>query len=86
MTTENQEFAKTANEYANDLLSRMADLLAQWIDKVRGKKERCLQCGEQVTRCGCTGGPQLEVECTCYEPEYGHQSGCPYYRRSKEAS
>jgi len=21
-----------------------------------------------------------EPECTCYEPEYGHQPGCPFYK------
>lgn len=39
----------------------------------------CLRCRETAAACDCTGGPQVDVECTCYEPAYGHQPGCPLY-------
>jgi hypothetical protein len=39
----------------------------------------CLICCEQPTDCDCTGGPLLEVECTCYEPQYWCQPGRPRY-------
>lgn len=38
----------------------------------------CLICQKPVTECDCTVGPQVDIECF-YEPEYGHQMGCPYY-------
>lgn len=42
--------------------------------------ERCQICGELPADCDCTGGPQMgDPECTCYEAQYGHQPGCPYY-------
>lgn len=41
----------------------------------------CLTCGQPATECDCTGGPLIEPECSCYEPEYGHQPGCAFYGR-----
>ncbi len=42
--------------------------------------ERCRACGLATSACDCTGGPQVgDPECPCYEPEFGHQPGCPYY-------
>jgi hypothetical protein len=37
----------------------------------------CLACGEPAANCDCTGGPVLDAYCTCYEPGYGHEPGCP---------
>lgn len=45
------------------------------------KIETCIKCNCSVLKCDCTGGPQTEVECTCYEPQYGHQQGCAFYGR-----
>lgn len=48
--------------------------------------EHCQICGELLSDCDCTGGPQIgDPECTCYEPAYGHQPGCPYYGRKVSA-
>ena len=44
----------------------------------------CLLCSEKARDCECTGGPLLEPECTCYEPELGHGPGC-YFNAIKRA-
>lgn len=45
-----------------------------------GECVRCIKCKECCGACDCTGGPQLEQECTCYELTGGHQPGC-YFNR-----
>jgi len=42
---------------------------------------KCIKCHRCVGACDCTGGPQTEQECTCYESEHGHQPGCVFNRR-----
>lgn len=44
---------------------------------------KCIACRECVGACDCTGGPQTEPECTCYESWAGHQVGCYYNRRPR---
>ena len=41
---------------------------------------RCLSCKKCAATCDCTGGPQTEPECTCYELTGGHQPGCHFNR------
>jgi hypothetical protein len=42
---------------------------------------RCICCKRCCGACDCTGGPQTEPECTCYEMTGGHQPGC-YFNRT----
>ena len=41
---------------------------------------KCIACHKCAGACDCTGGPQIEPECTCYELTGGHQPGC-YFNR-----
>jgi len=43
--------------------------------------QTCIKCKKTEGRCTCTGGPQFEPECTCYEVTGGHQPGCYFNRR-----
>lgn len=47
---------------------------------------RCLSCKRCAAACDCTGGPQVETECTCYEVTGSHQPGCAFNRRPSRAA
>ncbi len=42
------------------------------------EEPKCRQCKRAPDECECTGGPNLEDECTCYESAHGHQPGCVF--------
>jgi hypothetical protein len=42
----------------------------------------CIKCRRCCGACDCTGGPQTEQDCICYELTGGHQPGC-YFNRPR---
>jgi hypothetical protein len=43
----------------------------------------CIKCQRCCGACDCTGGPQIEQECTCYE--LPHMPGCYFNRPTAPA-
>lgn len=77
-----RRLAGLADEAA-EKLGRLFARLESWHETASGEPETCIRCGDTTAECDCTGGPLIEPECTCYEPDYGHQPGCAFYGRRR---